>query len=162
MGTDKSMSMLILLTMLLSCLAICVKCEYINLYSNILHCFFFPLTSNAMQWNNTSDHAGTEGEDGQSLAAAGGLWRQSNGSEATMRNSQFTLILCYRRTCRHILGRCFCCGLLPGTPCYRDQEKCWEVCPRRLTDAPAPNYSQLAGQGVTHRRLGDFNFCDIC
>jgi hypothetical protein len=154
---------LILLSLLLACLTVSVKCEsthaLIHLVSSNLNSFN-ALKCDGMQRHKTCPYAGNDDDD-QRQTPAGGL--NSSDSEATMmgnKQNKIFIKLCFRRNCQNTFGSCYCCGTLPHTPCYLDQKKCWNICPSRQQ---TPTLGQLVAKSPAYPRFGALlPFCDIC
>ncbi|TVU23673.1 hypothetical protein EJB05_26052 [Eragrostis curvula] len=73
-------------------------------------------------------------------------------------SSKFTIALCIRRNCLKSVRSCYCCGMLPDTPCYLTRDKCWSVCPHAQTlrrALPDP-------RGFFSHQLSSLQDCDIC
>ncbi|TVU23653.1 hypothetical protein EJB05_26032 [Eragrostis curvula] len=119
---------LLLLSVLLACLTIPAKCE--------------------------EEDAGVPPE-----SPTGGLEAAGDGEvEKPANSSKFTIALCFRRDCLKSVRSCYCCGMLPDTPCYLTRDKCWSVCPHAQTlrrALPDPH-------GFASHQLSLLQDCDIC
>ncbi|OEL31906.1 hypothetical protein BAE44_0007075 [Dichanthelium oligosanthes] len=61
-------------------------------------------------------------------STGGGHRRQPDMEEMTA-SIKLTLKLCFRYSCGSHWRPCYCCALLPNTPCYYEQQRCWDICP---------------------------------
>ncbi|TVT99228.1 hypothetical protein EJB05_24796 [Eragrostis curvula] len=101
------------------------------------------------------------------VSPAGGLRRQPDG-EQMISGSMITVVLCFIRTCEHNSDKsCWCCGMLPDTPCFTDRNHCWSICPRKRQTLPAretlSSGSQQVPKGVVYPRLmTHLQSCGVC
>lgn len=52
-----------------------------------------------------------------------------SGDKDMSESSKITLRLCFKDGCGSLWRICYCCMTLPNIPCYKEQQKCWDVCP---------------------------------
>ncbi|KAK3152477.1 hypothetical protein QOZ80_2BG0159400 [Eleusine coracana subsp. coracana] len=93
------------------------------LFAVIVACLLFTA-------NSARSSFAVEGEDDGERYTGALRWKPK-GEEQTAANSKFRIEMCVKDYCGRTWTKCYCCTLLPGEPCYLDQQKCWNVCPNK-------------------------------